>query len=149
VLGKCQEYAHGDVGAACDWDEGNLCKPTLACVTTGKAADGTALNKCVAKSASGGSCGVGLSDPCPTGEFCPISATDRANGIFSATCKPYGTAGAECSSSSSYACGTQGNCSSDGRCVALGKLGSACKEDGDCFTNHCAAGACAPDLGCE
>jgi hypothetical protein len=49
----------------------------------------------------------------------------------------------------SAACGTTGVCGADSHCIELRKVGEACQNDRDCYTDACVGNVCQLDLGCQ
>ena len=141
----------GKLGQACDPAGGKLCASGLSCVLAGM--NGDALTwECQTKAASGGSCGAGLPEDCPDGEYCPL-LFEIFQGTFSSTCVPLPKAGESCATRPLDAimprCEPYARCGADLKCIALRDLGQSCTSDAVCYSGRCANGACEPAHACR
>jgi hypothetical protein len=139
------------VGEPCDPSGGKLCEDELSCVLTGQAG-GVLEWECRAPATSGGSCGVGLPEDCPDGEYCPLLLEILA-GTFTAKCQPLPKAGEACATRPLDAlmprCEPYARCGADLKCSELRDLGQSCASDAVCYSGRCADGACEPAHACR
>jgi len=124
----------GAEGEACGYEVTQFCGRDLFCV----ADPGVSLAEgghCTSTGfGAGAACRASTPEACPEGSYCaiPDDATDG-------TCQPLPGEGAPCTVDESCARGLA--CVTD-TCRARAHLGAACAGHGQCFSHHCAGGAC-------
>ncbi|HEY6724389.1 MAG TPA: hypothetical protein VI197_10160, partial [Polyangiaceae bacterium] len=67
-------------------------------------------------------------------------------------CEPYAEAGDDCDPATLLMCGLGALCLPDdsgARCVARKANGVACEVNGECWSDHCVDGGCAPESACS
>jgi hypothetical protein len=148
VAGSCQAIRKVQLGEPCDITSATICADGLACVIVGRAANDAAQQICVAPTSSRGPCSIGEQDSCPRDEYCPLTAVDLINGVYTATCRPIAKEGETCVAGTA-ACGATGACRSDSHCIELRKIGEACQADSECYSDTCIGGVCLVDPGCR
>jgi hypothetical protein len=153
--GECiplSSVALGGAGDACDPTMAMLCEDGLSCVLTALEA-GSLVWECQAPAASGATCGVGIPEACPAGEYCPITLVEALLGVFEAECTPLPGVGEDCAERPLAGilpeCVAYARCDQDGRCIGLRDLGETCSRDGLCYSGHCVGGACEPGHACD
>ena len=136
--GSCRTQASLLVKAAgepCDVNGGTWCQPGLACVVDVLNDNGTPTltQVCRARVASGQECHTSLvPQQCPAGEYCPADLDPE----YTANCAP--RPGLD------QPCGVFNTCAPDLTCdgtrcrATRRRIGSACRDDGDCLTHRCA-----------
>ncbi len=138
----------GPAGAACDPSAGVLCENGLSCVLTGY--EDALVWECRVPSAAGATCGVGLPENCPKGQYCPV---DLAGGTFTGTCVPLPASGEACAARPlpgiMPVCAPYVRCGTDNKCIGLRDLGESCSSDALCYSGHCQGGACEPAHTCQ
>lgn len=141
----------GKLGQACDPGGGTLCENGLSCVLAGMNGE-TLTWECQTPAASGGTCGVGLPEACPDGEYCPL-LFEIFQGTFTSKCEPLPKAGEACATRPLDAimprCEPYARCGADLECSALRDLGQSCASDAVCYSGRCADGACEPAHACR
>lgn len=150
VPGKCypaDELFTGQPGDECDFEEGPLCGDGAACAIV----DLDPLTfECVEVVDEGEDCHFGAPNSCAPGSYCAGVSIDDLD--VEGTCEPYAEAGDDCDPATLMVCGPGALClpdASGARCVARKKNGVACKVDGECWSENCVDGGCAPENACE
>ncbi|HTQ07052.1 MAG TPA: hypothetical protein VMI54_24510 [Polyangiaceae bacterium] len=140
----------GNEGDACDPSSIALCATGLSCVLT---AVSPALGwQCQKPGDAGATCGLGLPEDCPVGQYCPVTTADVVAMTLTAKCTPLPAAGEACAArpfDSLEDCVPYARCDTDGKCVNLRNLGESCDTDDVCYTDRCVGGACEPVGACD
>jgi hypothetical protein len=137
----------------CDLDAGILCGPDLSC-TIVELAD-PPIFRCLAIPASGGTCGLGIPENCPSGEYCDLSAAEVILGTLESTCVPLPSSGEPCVDRNPFngilaQCEAYARCdTSTGNCLALRDLGETCSSNELCYSQNCVNGGCAAQRACQ
>jgi hypothetical protein len=137
----------------CDLDAGILCDPDLSCSIV-EVADPPVL-RCLAIPASGGSCGLGIPENCPSGEYCDLSLAQVLLGTLESTCIPLPASGEQCADRTPFTgilaqCEAYARCdASTGNCLALRDLGETCSSNELCYSQNCVNGGCAAQRACQ
>lgn len=153
TAGTCvaaESLALGGEGDACDPATLALCRTGLSCVVTAVAPAVTW--ECKKPGGEGATCGVGLPEDCPAGQYCPVTTADVLAMTLEAKCAPLPQAGAACAArpfDSLPACAPYERCASDGKCIGLRDLGESCDSNDVCYSGRCENGACEPLGACE
>jgi hypothetical protein len=141
--------ALGGEGDACDPATLALCQSGLSCVIT---AVNPVTWACKKPGGAGATCGIGLPEACPVGQYCPVTTADLLAMTVEAKCTPLPSAGEACAPrpfDSLQACAPYERCDTDGRCIGLRNLGQSCDTSDVCYTQRCVSGACEPVGACE
>jgi hypothetical protein len=135
------------LGATCQpgGGMGPLCQPGLSCALTGIAGMMPTF-ACEAASPSGGACHVAIPDSCPSGEHC--AGIDLMMFDFDGTCAPLPGDGEACAAVPFGAQCAAGTRCAAGTCRAIGSIGAACTDAGDCWSGTCDGGTCAAGALC-
>ncbi len=150
IPGTCRpadEVFTGEPGDECDFKEGPLCEDGSACAIV--SVDPFTL-ECVAVVAEGEDCQFGAPNPCEAGSYC--AGVSLATLDVEGTCEPYAEAGDDCDPATLLMCGLGALCLPDdsgARCVARKANGVACEVNGECWSDHCVDGGCAPESACS
>jgi len=140
----------GAEGDACDPSALALCQTGLSCVVT--AVSPAVTWGCKKLGGSGATCGIGLPEDCPVGQYCPLMTADIVAMTLESKCVPLPTAGEACAArpfDSLETCAPYERCASDGKCIGLRNLGESCDTSAVCYTQRCVNGACEPIGACE
>jgi hypothetical protein len=136
-------------GEACSPGDGELCAPGLSCVL-----DSLALTfTCKKIAVSGGTCGIGFPEDCPSGQYCPITGEELVAGTFESRCATLPADGEPCATRPEGigpTCEAYTRCdASTNRCLGLRSLGESCSSDDLCYSGYCENNGCAPRRVCE
>jgi hypothetical protein len=139
-LAAAKTGSEGDVCSLVTWE---LCAEGSYCSLT-DATGGTCTGE---RALSGGDCVLTLPDQCPSDEFCDTTAGPPAQ------CRPLPVDGAACAPERfGSRCAVEHVCvavGADELCRAMQRNGGSCSVDDECYSKHCAAGACASPDACE
>lgn len=146
--GVCHDPATlftGSEGDSCDLDNGPWCSEGLSCTVVQVAP--VARLECRGPSMSGASCGFGVPDSCPIGEYC---SANIAMGMTTGVCRTMPGDGDACAQGVvGPVCGSGTACASDGHCHTMRDNGAACSFESECFSGDCSEGACSAPSICE
>jgi hypothetical protein len=144
---KLSELATRGMGESCNPSEESFCQEGLSCVVdTGPP---MMTFKCAAPSSTGGTCRVGVPDPCPGEEYCDA---DTANGSYDGICHKLPTDGQPCASEGfgfSPSCAIGYICDGTDTCRMKQRIGASCVEDGVCYSGACEGNKCVAAPICE
>jgi hypothetical protein len=139
-------------GDACSPTSAVLCEEGLSCVLTG-VENGELIWGCQQPAASGASCGIGIPEACPAGQYCPITGAQVILGTFQAECELLPGVGEDCAERPLEGllpeCAAYARCDLNGQCLGLRDLGESCSGDELCYSGHCVGGACEPGHACD
>lgn len=149
VCKQAKDVFAGGEGDSCDIAAGPWCKDGFSCVVDG-IANAKPVEKCHAKAASGGSCGLAVPNQCPASEFCPLATADLVKMTFTANCQPLLAEGATCVPARPGAqCQASLFCdASTNKCSRFRNLGESCTANDACYSTRCDAQVCVPVNAC-
>jgi hypothetical protein len=131
-------------GAPCSLDNDQLCVYGDYCAITGVTQNGLST-VCEVQATSGGTCNFAFPDMCPAGEYCSVTIADVTGGVYEGTCTPLPGDGEPCVATFGKTCQPGAACDNN-VCRTLQHVGSACVDNGACYSGNCASGMCAiPD----
>jgi hypothetical protein len=146
--GTCKELSEvfsEPAGSSCDIEHGPWCAIGSSCVVESWTANGPKAT-CKAPVGTGATCGVGVPNQCPADEYCNA---DLAHGSFTGTCTALPKAGEDCVLMAGMTpCAPYHVCDSTGKCRLLQRLGAACQEDVECYSENCVGGVCTATNAC-
>ena len=127
---------------------GPLCRSGVSCVAVSVGTGGAVL-ECQAPVGSGDACKVGVPDQCPEDEWC--EGTNLLAGIVDGTCAPLPGPGETCAAVLLGQRCADGLVCVAGRnsCLPIGRNGSPCMANEQCYSGRCTGGACVPNPLCE
>lgn len=134
-------------GESCDPGKDILCQEGLSCVID--AVSPMATFKCAAPSSPGGTCRLGIPDPCPSDEFCDA---DFAGGKVEGICHKLPNDGQPCAKEGfglGAPCAVGHVCDGTDTCRLRQRIGASCVEDGVCYSDTCESGKCAAPPACD
>lgn len=153
-VGNCQPVQaafSGGSGAACDWNDGQLCGSDYRCTLNNQEElnNQTFKGTCTEPVVAGAACVVSFPDPCPPGQYCKRPPT----GLITGTCTPLPTENQDCALDSlvTAACAGKHRCipGTPKKCAAVAQLNDPCAASLACYSGNCDTGLCAAPNFCQ